>query len=353
MYLRTPYLSLDHGRRRVRAYWKCLVTAVLLAPLVWRGAVSAAGREICIYVDAQGRVHQVNSLREVPERLRAAAKCFGEKRGGYMAPPEEVTLKGNVREEYMSSALGKISLRWPRTAETLFGRTPQRAMVDAATTVARVLKGAGFPYELQTLTLDWKVVFMDEKMPEAQIPSFLITNCHPAWMTPPANLYIVAQRVAAGCGGGRGGPARVNDAQLSQVLIHEMGHAVEYALLKGRGGEDRMRAEGFASWFEQYGSDFSAINTKGAARRFYFDLARQSFRQDPSSFTFHGSPYDYARASMYFHAVVGKRGVRGLMDVYKSMLDENLDFLSAIQRRMGWNPAQLNAEVKRVLEKGR
>ncbi len=313
----------------------------------------AATKEVCLYADSRGVVHQVNSWGEVPESFRTTSKCLGASQNQYMAPPEQVTLKGNVREELISSSLGRIRLRWPRSAETLFGRTPQRAMSDAATTVARVLKGGGFPPAVQTLNRDWQVVFMDETLPEAQIPQYLISNCHPAWMTPPSNLYVVAQRIAAGCSGGRGGPSRVNDAQLSQVLIHEMGHVVEYAILGSHGGEDRMRAEGFASWFEQYGSDFSSINTKGAARKFYSELARQSFAQSPEGFNFQGSAYDYARASMYFRAVVAKRGIRGLMDVYQTMIDEDTNFFGAVQRRFNWSLAQFNTEARRVLESGK
>ena len=334
-------------KRQLKKYLLLGVVACALPAL----SFGIGGKKTCVYADRNGVIKQVDSITSIPREYQSSAQCFDANQNSFMADPKEVSLKGNVREEYISSSVGRISLRWPRTAETLFGRTPVRAMADAASTVSRVLKGAGFTPELQRLSLEWNVVFMDENVPVTQIPAYLVSNCHPAWMTPPANLYIVAQRVVAGCSGSRGGHTNsVNDAQLSQVLIHEMGHAVEYALLKGKGGGDRMRAEGFASWFEQYGSDFSSVNTKGAARQYYSDLAKQAFAQSPDRFTFQGSAHDYARASMFFHAIVNKRGVRGLMDVYDGIINDNLDFFSAIDSKMGWNAATLNAESMRALK---
>ena len=43
----------------------------------------------------------------------------------------------------------------------IFGRTPVRAMQDAAKSVSRALKKNAFPLELQRFDLDWDVVFMD------------------------------------------------------------------------------------------------------------------------------------------------------------------------------------------------
>ncbi len=327
-------------------FFRTLLALALCMPALCSGA----SNEICVYQDREGKLHQVRSASDIPDDFRGMSKCYASGQNEYLAKPEDISLKGNIREQTISSSIGRISLRWPRSVEALFGRTPERAMADAATTVSRVLKSSGFTPELQRLDLDWQVVFMDENVPGAQIPYALVSNCHPAWMTPPTNLYVAAQRVVAGCGAGASpNAASVNDAQLSQVLIHEIAHAVEYALLNGKGGRDRIRAEGFACWFEQYGSDYSSVSVKGAARKQFGDYARQAFAASPQAFSFQGTALDYARASMFFHALVNKRGISGLMSVYKTIVDEDKDFMSAVNSRYGWSPSEFNTEAMKAL----
>ena len=344
---------------------------------------NARAAELCLYRDANGRIVQVNERSAVPEELRAKAQCFeareraparepepsshpqsvvsegrsmkpapsGRSTGSgsdYLALPDQVSLQGTVRREDMASSLGRIQLRWPRKVEVLFGRTPQRAMSEAATTVSRVLRTKGFPPDLARVDLEWNVVFLDEDLPETQIPSSLISNCHPAWMTPPANLYVVSQRVVAGCMGKASAATAVNDAALAHILIHEIGHAVEYLILGSAFTPDRERAEGFASWFEQYASEFSAIIPKGSVAAQYRRLALESFAPGKTH-QFNGSAHDYAVASMIFHAVVEKRGVRGLMEVYDLMKAKPLTLRGAIEARLGWDSRELDNEISRMI----
>lgn len=310
----------------------------------------AQNKTICVYIASDGSTKQVNSIGLVPDASKPYAKCFDATQNSYMASPEQVTLKGNIRSAEIVSPLGTIDLRWQRSIETLFGRTPERAMADAAASVNRALKSSGFPPELQRLSLDWKVVFMDETMPTGEIPHYLVSNCHPAWMTPPANLYVVAQRVVAGCTGKQASASTVNDGELSQVLIHEIGHAIEYAILKGHGAGDRMRAEGFASWFEQYGSDFSSTGTRGRAKKIYAELAKKAFAASPDQFQFNGTADDYARASMFFHVIVFKRGIKGLMNVYGRMVQNDDTFFGAVNAEIGLSPSALNAEAMKMVK---
>lgn len=324
-----------------------LVAALLLCRV---GSARAADpSEMCLYQDDQGKVVQVNSRSRVPVSQRDHARCFSAKESTYLAKPEEIELKGTVRKEDMVSALGPIEVRWPRKVETLFGRTPQRAVAEAANAVSRALKSNGFPPALQSLKIEWKIVFMDEDVPERQIPSYLVSNCHPAWMTPPANVYVVAQRAAAGCGGEKVRSSEA-DARLTQILIHEMGHAVEYQILRDKFGDDRMRAEGFASWFEQFGSEYTAVIPKGSVKKFYIEAAQRSLKQSSNATAFSGSLEDYARASLFFSAVQSRRGVRGILDVYATMLSDSLPFLPALERRMNWDDARLQSEVLRVAQ---
>lgn len=323
-----------------------LYAAVCLCPV---GAL--AEKQICIFVDDKGVIQQKASITAVPSQFKKVAKCFAESSAAHnnLAAPEDISLEGTIRRETISSPLGRIQIRWPRKVESLFGRTPERAVAEAASAVRKALLRGGFPESLRNINAPWDIVFLDETLPEKQIPTYLVTNCHPAWMTPPANLYIVSQRVVAGCtNNGNSVKRSVADSELAPILIHEMGHALEYALLGGVEGGDRMRAEGFASWFEQYASDFSTVVQKGKMESFYTSLARTSFAQAPEVFTFVGSAFDYARASMYFHAIVSRKGVGGLMDVYEAMKTEKTGFMASIQSVTGWNQKKLELEARRV-----
>jgi len=259
----------------------------------------------------------------------------------------------------MSTPLGPLELRWPRNIEGLFGRTPNRAVQEAARAISRVLRQAAFPTELQRNDIDWKVVFLDTREPDTQrqIPAYLVHNCHPGWMTPPANIYIVAQRVAGDCSIDKHDSASsktsgVADAELAEVLVHEFSHAVEYQILGGaRIAHDRIRAEGFATWLEHYTANQSPILNAREMERKRMARAKYSYKITPTNFTFsRGDGADYARASMYFSAIENRFGVRGVVDVYETIKDENLPLFQAIQKRLNWDKQQLEDEVTRILQ---
>jgi len=307
--------------------------------------------EMCMYTDSRGVIQQVQSKNSVPLDFQQSARCFPVQKGRYLAPPDQVEISGSERRVEMSSSVGRITLRWPRTSERLFGRTPERAMADAARAVSRALRSSGFPAKVQNLDLQWNVVFMDAELPGTQVPSYLVNNCHPAWMTPPANIYVVSQRVAAGCGGAPPPRPSEVDAQLAEVLIHEMGHAVEAQIMGARFARDRdrMRSEGFATWFEAYASDFSSVIRRGSVRDKHFQAARHSINASPEQFFFRGSGGDYARASMYFHAIVDRTSIRRLMSVYDRMERDNLNFLDAVERELRWSPRMIREQIDRIL----
>ena len=311
---------------------------------------TAKPSQLCLYTGDGGAIRQTNSLDDVPAKFRAQAKCFSASQNQTLAKPEDIQLKGNIRRENISTPLGKVEMRWPRTVESLFGRTPLRALTDAATTVSRAVRTASFPNSVQDMNISWQVVFMDENLPEMQIPQNLISNCHPGWMTPPGNIYIVAQRVAAGCGGAAPMRTSVADSELAQVLIHEMGHAVEYQMLQRQFSGDRMRAEGFATWFQIYASEYSSIVNPRKVKELITNLARMGSKSG-STFNFSGSAEDYGRAAMYFMAISDKRGVRGIIDVYKAMAERGLSFFEAVKRELNWNQQQLEDEARRAMNR--
>ncbi len=322
----------------------CLVTAQLLV------ALTAHAADLCMYTDDKGRIIQVNGLDKVPQHFKSGARCLTERAtnvGGELAAPQEIKLDGNVRKVSLATSLGRMELRWPRKVELLFGRTPERALQDAAMAVNKFLQ-RGFPPIFRE-SPDWQVVFMDAELPEKQIPAYLVSNCHPAWMTPPANIYVVAQRVAEGCGDEKLKP-NVADGELAAVLIHEIGHAVEFQLTGGTDPMDRARAEGFAAWFETVGSDYSSETKKGLTRSRYLRAATLNYSPERAQM-FGGGFEDYAIASMRFHAIVGKRGVPGLMRIYKKMAMAEVPFSSALKSELGWNDKILSDEIGAYLKK--
>jgi hypothetical protein len=302
----------------------------------------------CLYQTSEGEIKKVRSLSDVPYEYRKAARCLKPGQSAFLANPEEISLKGNLRREDISTSIGRMKIRWPRKVEKLFGRTPMRAVTDVAETVSRALKTSAFPPFVQNLDTNWQIVFLDEDLPEAEIPANLVKNCHPGWMTPPANIYIVAQRVAGDCSGRKKQKA-VADEDLAEVLLHEFGHAVEFHLLRSAFGGNRARAEGFATWFETFASKYSNVVSETRLRQENYRLARTAIERSPG-FTFSGYESDYARASMYFVAIVNRSGVNGLMKIYRAMATQKTPFFEAAQSELNMNYEKIEEEIAKILQ---
>lgn len=362
--------------RRVftRMHKSALELALLAAAstCVWVTSLHAIDRveELCLYTSAQGAIVQVNSRAEVPEELRGSARCLPEKpvsnstgkapslratpvrvspNVGGLAAPDDIRLDGNLRSASINSPLGPISLRWPRSVETLFGRTPERAMVDAAGTVSRALKQGSFPPKVQHLRLEWNVVFMEHEPSANEAPPKLISNCHPAWMTPPSNIYVVSERVAAGCGGQKMSPQNA-DAQLAEILVHEIGHAVEFQLLQPGARFEPARAEGFATWFEEYAGRYSSLIDVAKVKARHSTLARESLKSSPEGYTFAYSLYDYARASLAFRVLTDRRGIPGLLATYRRLARAQLPLEAAACAELGMSDRECRTELKKSAE---
>lgn len=325
--------------------------ALSLSLLLSRAALADS---TCMYVE-NGMWKSVASIREVPRALRNEAKCSesapkeeatGRVQG--LAAPSDIQLEGDERRVTVPSSLGRIELRWARSSEKLFGRTPERALQDAVTTVSRTLRKGGFPTNLFQNTTNWQVVVMDENVPAAQIPKKLVTDCHPAWMTGPANIYVVAQRVATGCSGKKSG-TREADTELAKVLLHEMGHVVEYHLMNGHQSHDPFRAEGFATWFAQYSSEFSDIIKRGELKEENKKAGALALSRGGDLRAFDGSFFDYAKASLLFTALADRKGVGGVMDLYREIGAEG-DLFQAIEKRHYWNSTRVVKEIERLVK---
>ena len=264
---------------------------------------------------------------------------------GQIADPNQINLGALVGKASFVSDIGRFEVRWPRVVEDCFGTIPSRAVADAAQAVNRALKSVSFDSRIRNGTSDWDVVFTDEATAVREFPSAIAAGRHPGFMVPPNKVYIIADYIVPG--GSSGSKANDGDQLLARVLIHELGHVIEFKLLENAASFDSERAEGFAAWFEQLASDYASLLPRGSAKAHYVGMAHTSVQDPPG--TFSGSAYDYARASMYFAAIVDRRGVSGLMGVYDEMRNTNKSFLDAVESKIGWDRAKLQQEAIRVV----
>lgn len=264
-----------------------------------------------------------------------------------MLDPSSIELTGLERHSSLSTPIGRIELRWTRESESLFGRTPERATIEAANAVGKALRQSSFPSRLKYLSADWQIVFLSKDLKAGQVPSQLISNCHPGWMTPPANIYIAAEQAAGSCGGSAPARGAAADAQLAQVLIHELGHVVEYNLAP-QAGFDRARAEGFATWFEVFAGKYSLLLNSSAILSQQKMLARQ--RAVSGDSTFRGGADDYALAGSIFHVLTESRTVSELARAYEIASSERAPFNKAVQKVTGWSDRQLEDKVREFLK---
>lgn len=278
------------------------------------------------------------------------------KNSSYLAAPSQIELDGNVRKDSFASPIGLIEMKWPRKVESLFGSTPLKSTIEASRVFKKAVSKAFFPPHVQNINLKWNIIFLDESLPSEQIPQKLINGCHPGWMTPRGgemNIYIVAQRVAKGCNPDPNKKITTAEAdkELARVLTHELAHALEFLLLKGNMGNDGMRAEGFASWFENYAAKISNLMNDKEILDYHKKVARYSFLKQPNAFKFTGTALDYSRASMYFFAIEDKFGTPGIVRVYNRMIKTKEPFPVAITNELSLSPKRLNEEISKFLNK--
>ena len=263
-----------------------------------------------------------------------------------MRSPHEIELNGLERKVSLATGIGRIELRWTRDSERLFGRTPERATIEAANAVAKALKQSSFPSRLKFLNLNWNVIFLSKDLKAGQVPNILISNCHPGWMTPPSNIYIASEQAAGSCGGSPVAIGKVADAELTRVLIHEMGHAVEFALAPDI-VIDRARSEGFATWFEAFAGRFSGLLDVASIRNEQKFLSRQKI--SGNYFSFNGSAQDYALASIIFNIIADERAISDLTRIYDLMGSAHLSFQQAISTVTGWSEKQIDENIIKYL----
>jgi hypothetical protein len=259
--------------------------------------------------------------------------------------PDKVPLGGLVREDVFNSPLGPIHLRWTREVEKKFGRNPLRATMDAATAVSRVLRLGAMPTELQNFSVDWTIAFMDSLQENAKFPKVLFDLCHPGWMLPPAHVYIVGERIYAGCSGRRGSQ-EVADELLSKVVVHELAHVVEFHYFGPERWRDRARKEGFARWFELLASKNSSLIDESSVRKTLFTDADRSFAGSMGhSFSFDGSAESYSRMASYFAWIESRYGLAEIFRIYEDIRNNDTQFFAAVEKRSMLSRERLDREV--------
>lgn len=292
----------------------------------------------CRYVDRNNAAHLVDSVQEAPIQYRERVECEGDA-GKALVAPEEVKMRGAVGKTVLRTEMGSFEVRWPRSIEQCFGKSPARATAEAAAALNRALKSAWFADSVKYSRPDWSLVFTDHATALREFPLAISRGGHPGFMVPPASIYLIADVISPGCA--KGGVA---DGALIQVLLHEMGHAVEHLLLgSAEVDADRARAEGFASWFEEYASQFSQLIPAGSVWEGQRQLAIKAGIKAAQSFK--GTAEDYAVASLPFRAIVNRRGVQGLMQVYARLRGQRGSLHDAAKDALGWNSATLEREV--------
>jgi len=305
--------------------------------LVVTEAYADTAAQRCVYQDERGDLVTITNPRQVSREIRERLVC-DDKSINQIAAPEDLNVGKDLRVVEFSTDIGPIKVRWSRSIERCFKADPARAVSEAARAANRALSTGRFTADLRYSKREWTLALIDKDRAFSQFPLALSAGKHPGFMIPPNRIYIITDYIAPNCDRQEGA-----DDLLIQVLLHEMGHVVEHALLAERPVDaDRARSEGFAVWFEQYASDFTSAIPHGQVRAYYAALARAGGAT--SAFT--PDPQGYAAAGLRFQTIVDRRGVSGLMRVYHFIREEGVSFESAVERALSWDSGTLKRQIE-------
>lgn len=233
----------------------------------------------------------------------------------------------------VSSPLGRITLFSSRTLEPHVASDPARIIVSAFGHAQRILQSNDFPSFLSAAEYDWQIFVESTRLRDFLKGTLSSARCHAAWMGPPANIFIAADRLASNCGTFYRSAEEVAE-DLHEIMVHEIGHALEFQLMgRGFGRRQRWHSEGFASWFESL-SDGSS-NTFTHAEM--FRKAQKSFNADWRPVHFKGSKADYVRSFAMIAALAERNSIPVLLKVYEVMDKQNCSFDQAVEQTVGWD----------------
>ncbi len=298
----------------------------------------------CLYADDRGRIVAVAKESSIPQRFKQNARCIRRT----LKASSQVELPGLERQGEFATPLGRMKVRWPRSAEQIIGTSPEKLVVEAAQAIKKFLVAYDVGIDTIQFSRQWNVLFYDDRVSSKDVPMTLVDNCHPGWMVPPGEISIVAERAVAGCGGSRPVGSRESDLALIRVLIHEFAHAIEYELLGSPATHDRARAEGFASWIESKAFDNVQGATKGMVRA---EMQRRACTERSLTLEdfsrFNGSALSYAKASQLFEVVFRRQEIVGIRELYNMLKAGDAGWFSGTARQLRLSEAQLLAELCR------
>ncbi len=324
-------------------------------------------------MNEEGTFVTSNSLKEIPEKYRNLATCTKarkkSKKSLYQqsnskqkpsnhshssskslrskkrpASPKEVGLSRVSREKNLRTTLGNLNLRWDAAAEKYFGAALERTVISAINASARVLAQGSFPSEVRNNEYNWQIVIMDTVPVQNDISVNGANACHPGWMRFPSHIFIAGKRIATNCGREKLSLTEATN-RLSETMVHEIGHAIEYQFLGSnyRNGH-RWHREGFATWFESLASNY--LTGRGNNKRVMRDRVKKSWDDSWSPQGFSGSWKEYARAYAIISTIADKRTISRLKDVYKLSSDKQIPVINAIKEELNWDRKNLYKNVK-------
>ena len=248
------------------------------------------------------------------------------------------------RRQRVRGPLGAMTFFSPRTLQRHIDRDPRAIVVGAFGRAQRILQSNDFPTFLRGTKYDWQLFFESSKQHRGA-GHLSSQRCHAAWMGPPANIFIAADRLASNCGTADRPPHKIA-SELHSVMVHEIGHAIEFQLMgKGFGRRQRWHSEGFASWFETLSDGKSTPNS----RQEMYRAAQRSFSEDWRPVLFKGAKTDYARSFAMIATVAERTSILTLLKVYQEMDDTNCRFDQAVERVVGWDLARWTRETMAFL----
>ncbi len=349
--------------------------SVLSSILYW--AHLALADSLCTYEDDTGVYRTAETREKVPEEYRSSARCRKQststttssnqsspaprskkeeaalrsllidlvkaEQDKSLRKPKDVRLFGEVQEEKVSTKLGMMQVRWSKESERYFRKSPVTTVGDVAFLISQALLHDGFAQYRRGFLSNWQIVFLSEHSLRGQVPADMIENCHPGWMTPPANIYIVADRIAGSCGAKKLGSYSTRaDSMLFEVLLHEFAHAVDYRILEERFYFNRPRSEGFATWFQVYARTKSsdlreeAIALRNGLNQFALNGFRSALtgRIDKEAL-------QYGGGSMMYFALEERFGSAVVLRVHRRMVRDLLTFQQAVEQETGWDGREL------------
>jgi hypothetical protein len=335
------------------------ITATLIFILTTSSAFAA---EQCFYTNGEGTFVTTDTKGDVPEQYRDGAKCsavrkrtpknFFEKpvpreemprpqviqiipQAGRPKTPDQIALGRSQRERKLRTALGEAHFRWESSAEKYFGKSAEQTVLSAMRAASRVLAQKSFPVELRNENYNWKIVIMDKVPAEADIQINGQGVCHPAWMRPPANIFLAGERIATQCGRRKHSIEKATRL-LEEALVHEIGHAVEFKFLGRRFRQyQRWHNEGFATWFESLAASY--MSGRGKNRNEMRQRVRQHWDPKWNPSQFNGSWKDYSRSYALISTIAEKRSVRHLQQVYRKAASKNMPLLRAVEEDLHWD----------------